>query len=337
MPTRDHQFSVESRCELLPYLLTLPLGLSRKAAKDLLRFRSVTVKRISAVKHDTQLEPGDVVTIASGKQVPAASIERHGLKVVYLDDHIVVADKRAGLLSMGSEGEKERTAHRILNDHLKALSGSLSQTAFIVHRLDRETSGLMIFARSRAIQSELQQNWKTVTKKYLAVVEGIPPVAEGTLRDNLVESKSLRMHRVERGGELAITHYRVLQKCRANALLEITLETGRKNQIRVQMAGFGHPIAGDRKYGATTDPARRLALHSCELKFRHPVSGASMEFRSAMPSQLINLLVPLSSRAGLGERLRLGLAQAQYRNHGGNVAGTVLEHLPRHDRSPVFH
>ena len=298
MPARDHRFSVESRCELLPYLLTLPLGLSRKAAKDLLRFRSVTVKRIPLVRHDTQLEPGDVVTIASGKQVPAASIERHGLKIVHLDDHIVVVDKRAGLLSMGSEGEKERTAHRILNDHLKALTGTPSQTAFIVHRLDRETSGLMIFARSRAIQAELQQNWKTVTKKYLAVVEGIPPAAAGTLRDNLVESKSLRMHRVERGGELAITHYRVLQKGRANALLEITLETGRKNQIRVQMAGMGHPIAGDRKYGATTDPARRLALHSTELKFRHPVSGMSMEFRSDMPSRLIDLLVPLSRRGG---------------------------------------
>ena len=290
MPTRDHQFSVQSRCELLPYLLTLPLGLSRKAAKDLLRFRSVTVKRVPSVRHDTQLEPGDIVTIASGKQIHPASIERHGLKIVYLDDHIVIVDKRAGLLSMGSEGEKERTAHRILNDHLKALTGTPSQQAFIVHRLDRETSGLMIFARSRAIQAELQQNWKTVTKKYLAVVEGIPPAAEGTLRDNLVESKSLRMHRVERGGELAITHYRVLQKGRANSLVEITLETGRKNQIRVQMAGLGHPIAGDRKYGATTDPARRLALHSTELKFRHPVSGAPMTFHSQLPTRLKEVL-----------------------------------------------
>src|SRR5579863_2823438 len=100
MPTRDHQFSVSTRCELLPYLLSLPLGLSRKGAKDLLRFRAVTMKRITNLRHDTRLEPGDVVTIASGKQVPAASIERHGLKIVYLDDDIVVVDKRAGLLSM---------------------------------------------------------------------------------------------------------------------------------------------------------------------------------------------------------------------------------------------
>ena len=310
---------------------------------------------MTTVKHDTQLEPGDVVTIAAGKQVPAASIERHGLKIVYLDDDIVVVDKAAGLLSMGSEGEKERTAHRILNDHLKALTNSPAQQAFIVHRLDRETSGLMMFARSRAVQAALQQNWKSVTKKYLAVVEGVPPKTEGTLRDNLEESKSLRMHRVERGGELAITHYRVVRKGRHNSLIELTLETGRKNQIRVQMAGLGHPIVGDRKYGATTDPARRLALHSCELKFRHPVSGISMNFNSPLPARLKEDLslkpfpiprpyipVPLPARArGRGQvacielyvqaGLRFELTQAQYRNHGGNVAGMVPRKLPRPD------
>jgi 23S rRNA pseudouridine1911/1915/1917 synthase len=286
MPRHDHQFSVDSRCELLPYLLTLPLGLSRKAAKDLLRFRSVTVKRVPAVKHDTQLQPGDIVTIASGKQIPAESIERQGLKIVHLDDAIVIVDKRAGLLSMGSDTEKERTAHRILNDHLKALTKSPTQQAFIVHRLDRETSGLMIFARTRAIQTALQDNWKTVTKKYLAIVEGVPAKTEGTLRDNLVESKSLRMHRVDRGGELAITHYRVLRKGRNNSLLELTLETGRKNQIRVQIAALGHPIVGDRKYGATTDPAHRLCLHSTALKFHHPVSNTPIEFQSPLPTRL---------------------------------------------------
>jgi len=290
MPPRNHQFSVASRCELLPYLMTLPLGLSRKQAKDLLRFRAVTVKRLATVRHDTPLEPGDVVTIAAGKQLPAESIEHQGLKIVHLDDAVAVVEKRAGLLSMGSEGEKEKTAHRILNDHLKAITKSAAQQAFIVHRLDRETSGLMLFARSRAIQTALQQNWKTVTKKYLAVVEGVPAKAEDTLRDHLVESKSLKMHRVERGGELAITYYRVLRTGRNRSLVEFTLETGRKNQIRVQIAGLGHPIVGDRKYGAASDPARRLALHSSDLKFHHPATGAAMEFRSAMPGSLMALI-----------------------------------------------
>ncbi len=305
MATPAHEFSVSSRCELLPYLLGLPLRLSRKQVKDLLRFRAVTVKRLTSVRHDTQLEPGDVVTIATGKQVPAASIERHGLKIVHLDDHIVVVDKRAGLLSMGSQGEKEKTAHRILNQHLKALTRSPLQQAFIVHRLDRETSGLMMFARSLAIQSALQQNWKDVTKKYLAVVEGVPAKSEATLRDYLVESKSLKMHRVERGGELAITHYRVLQTSKDRSLIELTLDTGRKNQIRAQTAGLGHPIVGDRKYGATSDPAGRLALHSCELKFCHPVSGAAMCFRSALPKKLTALI-------GTEMGLRSSVTQVQY-------------------------
>lgn len=290
MVTRAQQFRVSSRCELLPYLISLPLGLSRKRAKDLLRFQTVTVKRLTSVRHDTQLEPGDVVAIAVMKQMPAAPLDRQGLKIIHLDDAIVVIDKPAGLLSMGSEDEKERTAHRILNEHLKAITKSPLQQAFIVHRLDRETSGLMMFARNRPTQAALQRDWKNVTKRYLAIVEGVPSNAQGTLRDNLVESKSLKVHRVERGGDLAITHYRVLRTHQNRSLLELTLETGRKNQIRVQMAGMGHPIVGDRKYGASTDPARRLALHSYELKLRHPVSGASMEFRCVLASRLTVLI-----------------------------------------------
>lgn len=287
----DHQqFRVASRCELLPFLMSLPLRLSRKRAKDLLRFLAVTVPRKAKVRHDTQLEPGDVVTISVRKQLRDAALERHRLRLVHLDDAIVVIDKPSGLLSMGSEREKERTAHRILNEHLKALAKSPLQQAFIVHRLDRETSGLMLFARNESTQAALQQNWKNITKRYLAVVEGAPSNAQGTLKDNLVESKSFKVHRVDKGGELAITHYRVLRRHRDKSLLELTLETGRKNQIRVQLAALGHPIVGDRKYAARTDPARRLALHSCELKFRHPVSGASMEFRSALPGPLKALI-----------------------------------------------
>jgi 23S rRNA pseudouridine1911/1915/1917 synthase len=288
--TDDRQFRVTSGCELLPYLMTLPLGLSRKQAKDLLRFEAVVVDRKVSIRHDTQLEPGDIVTIRSGKQARDSSLERHGIRVLHMDDAIVVIDKPAGLLSMGSAREKEKTAHRILNDHLKATVKSTRQQVFIVHRLDRETSGLMIFARSEAIQSTLQRNWKNVTKKYFAVVEGAPSRAEGTLTDYLVESKSMLVHRVASGGDLAITHYRVIAKHGHQSLLELTLETGRKHQIRVQLAERGHPIVGDKKYGAKADPGRRLALHSCELKFPHPVSGAPMEFHSALPGNLQKLV-----------------------------------------------
>jgi len=286
----DRQFCVAFKCELLPYLISLPLGLSRKQAKQLIRFRAVTVRRKTGIRHDTRLDPGDLVTIAARKQPPDPAFERQSLKIVHLDDAIVVIDKPAGLLSMGSPREKERTAHRILNEHLKTLAASRLQQAFIVHRLDRETSGLMMFARNISIQSRLQQNWKSVTKNYLAIVEGAPPAAQGTLRDRLVEGKSFKVHRAEKGGELAITHYRVIEICAERSLLELTLETGRKNQIRVQLAALGCPVAGDRKYGARTDPAGRLALHAAELKFRHPLSGTFMEFASGLPGRLKSLL-----------------------------------------------
>lgn len=291
MKPDDRQFRVTSRCELLPWLLGPPLGLSRKAAKDLLRYRSVHIQNRATVRHDTALEAGDVVTIAQRKPPTAdATLDQLGLKIVHLDDVLVVIDKPAGLLSMGSDREKEKTSHRILNDYLKALTKSRRQQAFIVHRLDRETSGLMLFARSPAIQATLQANWKRVTKKYLAVVEGVPSTPQGTLTDRLVEAKSMLVHRVDQGGEIAITHFRAIVTRDDLALLELTLDTGRKHQIRVQLAGFGCPVVGDRKYGARTDPARRLALHSCELRFTHPVSGEPMEFRSALPSRLRKLI-----------------------------------------------
>jgi len=275
---------------LLPWLTSPPLGLSRKQAKDLLRFRSVQVQDRPNVRHDTALQAGDIVTIALRKQLPDPALKHFGLKIIHLDDAIVVAGKPPGLLSMGSEREKQRTVHRILNEYLKALTKSQLQQAFIVHRLDRAASGLILFARSASIQAALQDKWKEVTKKYLAIVEGAPSTLQGTLTGRLVETKSLLVHRTDRGGALAITHFRVIKQKAGRSLLELTLETGRKHQIRVQLAGLGCPIAGDREYGALTDPAGRLALHSCELKFRHPLSGAPMEFHSALPARLKKLI-----------------------------------------------
>jgi 23S rRNA pseudouridine1911/1915/1917 synthase len=288
--TKNRQFRVAAGCELLPYLISLPSGLSRKQAKELLRFGAVTVEGKAGVRHDTRLKAGDLVTIAARGHARAGSPAGHGLRIVHIDDAIVVVNKPAGLLSMGTAREKDRTAHRILNEHLRAVANSKAQQAFIVHRLDRDTSGLMMFARSELIQAALQGNWKAVTKKYFAVVEGQPSNSRGTLMDNLIESRSLMVRRVDQGGEVAITHYRVLARQAHRALLELTLATGRKHQIRVQLAGLGHPVVGDWRYGAKTDPAQRLALHSCALRFHHPVSGEAIELRCALPGRLKALL-----------------------------------------------
>jgi len=291
--SEQREYRVDVPCELMAFLLGPPLRLARARAKELLKFQAVSVRGHRRVRHDTALVPGDIVTIGGARRSSDSILERVGLRIVHLDDAIMVIDKPAGLLSMGSEREKEKTAHRMLNEHLKAMNNSMRQQVFIVHRLDRETSGLMLFARSEAMQDALQRGWKNVTKRYLAIVEGTPAKASGTLRDHLIESKSLKVYRVERGGALAITHYRVMRSSGTRSLLELTIETGRKHQIRVQLAAIGHPVVGDRKYGATSDPARRVALHAYELTFRHPASSATMEFRSQLPERL-NALIPAS-------------------------------------------
>ena len=292
MMTEDYQFRVASRCELLPYLISLPLGLSRKQANILLRFRAVTLQRKALVRHDAELWPNDVVTIAVRKRPRDDALERNGLKIIHLDDAVVVVDKPTGLLSIGSEREKERTTHRLLNEHLKTLTRSRLQQAFIVHRLDRETSGLMIFARNQSIQAILQQNWKMVSKRYLAVVEGSP--ANDQERSKTILWKAIH--------SWFIVSIRVA-RCRSHIIAYCAgVGTSRCSSLRSKpdartRSGFSWLRSAIQssaiwKYGARTDPARRLALHSCELKFRHPVSGASMEFQSGLPAQLKQLFEP---------------------------------------------
>jgi 23S rRNA pseudouridine1911/1915/1917 synthase len=281
---------IERPSELLKALLEAPLGLSRTEAKRLLRFRAVSVNGRSSVRHDTRVAPGDIVTISASPHPPSPEPDGSFPKIVYEDDAIVVVDKPAGLLTIATAAEKTRTAYRALNEHLKTRARTSNQQIFVVHRLDRDTSGLLVFARTEAAKLALQSGWKSVRKTYQAVVEGVPAERVGTLRSRLVETKSLLVHPGDRRGRIAVTRYRVLRAGPECALLELELETGRKNQIRVQLAEIGHAIVGDRKYGARSDAAGRLALHACELAFVHPSSGEPMRFRSALPASFGRLL-----------------------------------------------
>ena len=213
------------------------------------------------------------------------------LRVRYEDEHLVVVDKPSGLLSVSTGARGETTAHSIL----RAKYGQI----FIVHRLDRDTSGVMVFARDEETKRLLQENWdeSVVERKYTAVVEGIPEEQEGTvtswLRDN-PRSMVVSSCPYDNGGQKAVTHWKVLGTARGIregrwqincSLMEFELETGRKNQIRVHAAVMGHPVAGDRKYGARTNPAGRLALHAHTLKFRDPHTGKIMSFSSPVPAE----------------------------------------------------
>jgi 23S rRNA pseudouridine1911/1915/1917 synthase len=207
-----------------------------------------------------------------------------GLGLVYQDETIVVVDKPARLLTMASERERDRTAYRLLWDYLAAQRPRARP--FIVHRLDRETSGLLVFAKSPEAKEQLQAQFeeRTVQRVYTALVKGHVRQQSGTLENRLVEDRSLRVH-TARGpeGKTAITRYRVLARGQDATLLELSLDTGRRRQIRVQLAGLGHPIVGDREHGGPGGQFRRLCLHATRLGFIHPVSGKAMRFESAAP------------------------------------------------------
>ncbi|MBI1736602.1 MAG: RNA pseudouridine synthase [Candidatus Rokubacteria bacterium] len=206
---------------------------------------------------------------------------------IHVDDEIVVIDKPSGILTIATESERERTAYRLLTAWLRALPGGLRhrQPLFIVHRLDRDTSGVVVFARTPHAKTMLQEQFerRSVERVYVAVVDGRVAAEQGVLRDRLAESHSLRVHRAREAGKEAITHYRVIERRRDSTVLELRLETGRRGQIRAQLAALGHPVTGDRAYGSTRNPVRRVCLHAARLGFMHP-AGGRVHYESPVPS-----------------------------------------------------
>ncbi len=217
-----------------------------------------------------------------------------GMEIVHEDRDIIVIDKAAGLLSMGTGQDAGRTAHAALTDYVRKGNPKSPHRVFIVHRLDRDTSGLLVFARSETAKFTLQDHWDQVEKTYLAVVEGLPPNEEDTLSSHLTENATGFVYATRKPGEgkLSLTKYRVLERRGNRTLLEIGLLTGRKNQIRVQLADIGCPIVGDSKYGKADRKSKRLALHARTLAFNHPFDGRRMIFEARPPESFRALLNP---------------------------------------------
>ena len=269
---------------LLAWLLDALRPMSRSSVKELLRHGRVTVNGKAITQFDHLLRAGDQVALR--KASPVAARAAFGLPIIAMDEHWLVLDKPAGLLSVATEKEKTDTAFSVLNAHLKETDQG---RPFVVHRLDRETSGLLLFARSAEMRDRFQTTWESVTKTYLAVVEGNPRVAEGVIENDLVEGHDLRVRvcgASYEGAKRAISKYRVVKAGGQRSLVEIVLITGRKHQIRVHMSGLGHPVVGDKIYGAKSDPIGRLALHAHQLSFDHPVDGKRIEVRSPLPTDL---------------------------------------------------
>jgi 23S rRNA pseudouridine1911/1915/1917 synthase len=276
---------------LLPWLLEALQPMSRSSVKNLLRNGQVLVNGTSITRHDHRLTPADRVSISRDRPTTSAyGLRQSGLAIVYEDEALIVIDKPAGLLTVSTDADKTETAFVHLSADLLARKAG---RPYVVHRIDRGTSGLLIFARSEAIRDALKANWQKVEKTYLAVVEGKPVKPEGTVENYLNERRDLRVRTCEADrpdAKLAVSHYRAVKSRGKFSLVEVKLETGRKHQIRVHLAGLGCPVVGDRDYGSKTNPIKRIALHSWRLAFDHPVTGERLQLESPLPLTLERLV-----------------------------------------------
>lgn len=216
-----------------------------------------------------------------------------GLMVLYEDDDLLVVDKPAGMLTIGTDREKVRTVYYALTDYVRKGNPKSRARVFIVHRLDRETSGVVVFAKNERVKRALQDHWEQVRKEYLAAVEGVPKKARGSMTGYLLENQSFRVYPTSDSvrGKFARTDYEVVAQTPAHAILAVTIETGRKHQIRVHLAEMGHPVVGDRKYGSEKQDKRRLALHSLRVTLTHPTTRERLTFSAPVP-ELFARLVP---------------------------------------------
>ena len=225
------------------------------------------------------------------RSIPVVRLAR-GLVLLYEDRDILVVDKPAGLLTIGTDKDKSRTAYFVLTDYVRKGHPRSRSRVFIVHRLDRETSGLLVFAKSEHVKIRLQDHWHQTEKKYLAVVHGRCKKSSDTITTYLAENKARVVYSTPdpAKGKLSHTAYKMLKQTKDFALLEVNLLTGRKNQIRVHLAGIGHPIVGDRKYGEERDAHPRLALHAWSISFKHPSSGEQVTFSARVPTRFNQLV-----------------------------------------------
>lgn len=290
MNANEREFVVDAPAPLLSYLLGALAGKSRSTVKSMLASRQVSINGNVTTQFDTPLQAGD--RVRANMKKGSATLSYPDLEIVYEDEALIVINKHHGLLSVATERERERTAYRVLTDYARRAGGRV----FVLHRLDRETSGLMMFAKSEEVQETMQRDWDAMvtSRKYVAVVEGQPARDSGVITAGLLENRAMKVYMSEEGKKAA-TRYTTLKTNGEYTLLELELETGRKNQIRVHAAGIGHPVAGDSKYGARSNPIRRLALHARELHFIHPLTRREMHFQTDIPKRF-SLLVKQRER-----------------------------------------
>ena len=300
---QDTVLRVAEPAQMMDFLIAKMGGMAKSSIKQLLGQRRVKVGNAVQTRGDYMLKAGEVVTISSGRG--NSQLTHPKLKIVYEDDYLIVVNKQPGLLTVAATpGSSETTAYSILRAYVKKQNARAS--VYVVHRLDRETSGLLVFARSQELQHYMREYWRELVteRTYVAVAEGVLNPKEGQIKSWFTEDKRNAMvysSPVDDGGDLAITNYKTLKTVsgerlavngKGYSLVELHLETGRTNQIRVHLASKGCPIVGDRKYGHGNDesPIDRLCLHAQVLAFIHPATEKTVRFETAFPKEFTRLV-----------------------------------------------
>lgn len=277
------EFTVTEPMQLLDFLMNALDGISRNKAKDILAGHGILVDKKMVSQYNFELRPGMTVCVSKHKRT--TDLKDKYVKLVYEDRHIVVIEKNIGILSMAAS-VNQYSVKTVLDEYFKRRH--FKCTAHVVHRLDRETSGLMVYAKDIETQRILEENWHDIVtdRRYIAIVCGRMEHEGGTVSSWLKDNKAYVTYssQTDNGGKYAVTHFHTLEARDDYSLIELKLETGRKNQIRVHMQDLGHPVAGDPKYGNGSNPIGRMALHAYRLNFFHPITGERMEFESPYPT-----------------------------------------------------
>ena len=277
-------YTVEEDAQLLDWLIANLKGLSRNKVKDTLHGRGIKVNGKIVTQFDYPLTRGMKISVSKSKKND--TFKSRYVNLVYEGPYLVVIEKKPGILSMAA-GHKSLNVKTVLDDYFRQTKQRC--TAHVVHRLARDTSGLMVYAKDMQTEQTLEHEWHNIVydRRYVAVVSGEMEEDEGTIANWLKDNKAYVTYSspVDNGGKYAVTHFHVLDRTTEHSLVEYKLETGRKNQIRVHSADMNHPVCGDVKYGNGDDPIHRLCLHAYMLHFFHPVTRARMEFETPIPSQ----------------------------------------------------
>lgn len=296
-PKQVKEFKVYVETTLLEFLYFKMPNEPKKNVKRILANHQVSVGGAPVSQFDFKLYPEDVVVVSKNR---IAKRTRKDLPIIYEDDELIAIDKPSGLLSVATEREKGRTAYRLVSDYIT--SKNPKDRIFVVHRLDEDTSGVLLFAKNWEIREALQNNWQKIVQKrgYYAIVEGVMEKEEAVLKDELGENSMQLVYvcNSRQKGKLAISKYKVIKQTKNYALLDVDISTGRKNQIRVQLGHRGHYVIGDDKYGEPSDPIKRLGLHAYELKFVHPITNKVIDLISPLPQTFKDLIFPKSQKQG---------------------------------------